>query len=148
MGQVSQAQSSDEDAHASGPAWQYHLINRELEVARPPLPPAPAVPPPPAAVKAEPVRASYMEPADLVHRVNPAYPPLARQARVQGVVVLEAVISKAGGIESLRVVTGHPIERMDHISGRPWGSAIESIQSVAMIHKTKQLSRNGASLAS
>jgi len=41
--------------------------------------------------------------------VNPIYPPLARQARIQGVVVMEAVISKEGSIESLRVVTGHPL---------------------------------------
>jgi protein TonB len=41
--------------------------------------------------------------------VNPIYPPLARQARVQGVVVLEAIITREGTIHSLRVVTGHPI---------------------------------------
>jgi protein TonB len=86
------------------------LINRQPEAAAlPPLPPSPPPPPPPLAVKVEPYRVSHMEQADLVHRVNPAYPPLARQARVQGVVVLEAVINKEGAIESLRVVTGHPL---------------------------------------
>ena len=50
-----------------------------------------------------------MEAANLIHQVNPIYPPLARQARVQGVVVMEAAISKDGSIESLRVIQGHPL---------------------------------------
>ena len=35
--------------------------------------------------------------------------PLARSARIQGQVVLQAVISKQGSIENLRVVAGHPM---------------------------------------
>jgi protein TonB len=45
----------------------------------------------------------------LIHQVKPTYPPLARQARVQGAVVLQAVISKDGTIQNLRVVSGHPM---------------------------------------
>src|ERR1700756_2956144 len=45
----------------------------------------------------------------LVRKVNPAYPPLARQARIQGQVVLRAVISKDGSIEGLTLVSGHPM---------------------------------------
>ena len=45
----------------------------------------------------------------LVHKVQPSYPPLARQARIQGVVVLEALIGKDGGIQNLHVVSGHPM---------------------------------------
>jgi protein TonB len=45
----------------------------------------------------------------LVRRVNPTYPPLARQARIQGQVVLHAVISKDGSIEGLTLVSGHPM---------------------------------------
>jgi protein TonB len=45
----------------------------------------------------------------LVRRVNPNYPPLARQARIQGQVVLRAVISKDGSIENLTLVSGHPM---------------------------------------
>src|SRR5260370_34951207 len=45
----------------------------------------------------------------LVRKVNPNYPPLARQARIQGTVVLHAVISKDGTIENLTLVSGHPI---------------------------------------
>jgi len=45
----------------------------------------------------------------LVRRVQPNYPPLARQARIQGQVVLRAVISKDGSIEGLTLVSGHPM---------------------------------------
>jgi len=45
----------------------------------------------------------------LVRRVNPTYPPLARQARIQGVVVLQAQISKSGDIENLQLISGHPM---------------------------------------
>jgi periplasmic protein TonB len=45
----------------------------------------------------------------LVRRVNPSYPPLARQARIQGTVILRAVISKDGSIENLQLVSGHPM---------------------------------------
>ncbi|HXX01716.1 MAG TPA: energy transducer TonB [Candidatus Acidoferrales bacterium] len=45
----------------------------------------------------------------LVRRVNPTYPPLARQARIQGVVILQAQISKAGDIENLQLISGHPM---------------------------------------
>jgi protein TonB len=45
----------------------------------------------------------------LLRQVKPAYPPLARQARIQGVVVLQALISKDGSIQNLHLVSGHPM---------------------------------------
>src|SRR5712672_1387095 len=45
----------------------------------------------------------------LVKRIQPNYPPLARQARIQGQVVLHAVISKDGSIENLTLISGHPM---------------------------------------
>lgn len=45
----------------------------------------------------------------LVHRVEPSYPALARAARVQGEVVLSAIISTNGEIENLQLVSGHPM---------------------------------------
>ena len=45
----------------------------------------------------------------LVRRVNPVYPPLARQARIQGQVVLRAQIGKDGSIQNLQLVSGHPM---------------------------------------
>jgi TonB family protein len=46
---------------------------------------------------------------DLIYQVKPAYPSLARSARMQGPVVLQAVIRRQGTIEHLRVLTGHPM---------------------------------------
>ena len=45
----------------------------------------------------------------LIQRVEPTYPTLARSARVQGDVVLSAVISTSGSIENLQLVSGHPM---------------------------------------
>jgi protein TonB len=45
----------------------------------------------------------------LIRKVAPTYPPLAKQARIQGAVVLQAVIGKDGTIQNLRAVTGHPM---------------------------------------
>ncbi len=45
----------------------------------------------------------------LIHRVEPTYPPLARQARIQGDVVLSAVIDTNGAIKNLQLVSGHPM---------------------------------------
>jgi protein TonB len=45
----------------------------------------------------------------LVRKVQPNYPPLARQARIQGTVVLQAQISKDGSIINLQLISGHPM---------------------------------------
>src|SRR5690349_11780738 len=45
----------------------------------------------------------------LIKKVQPAYPPLARQARIQGSVLLQAQISKEGTIEHLTLISGHPM---------------------------------------
>ncbi len=45
----------------------------------------------------------------LIHRVEPQYPILAKSARVQGEVVLSAVINVNGEIENLQLVSGHPM---------------------------------------
>jgi len=45
----------------------------------------------------------------LIRRVQPNYPPLAKQARIQGQVVLQAEISKDGTIQNLQLISGHPM---------------------------------------
>lgn len=45
----------------------------------------------------------------LIHQVKPQYPPLAVQARIQGTVVLQAVIGRDGTVHDLRLVSGHPM---------------------------------------
>lgn len=70
---------------------------------------APVIVPPPPVPVARPPRVSRMMEGNLVHKVQPAYPPLARSARIQGAVVLRAIISKGGTIENLQVLSGHPL---------------------------------------
>jgi TonB family protein len=45
----------------------------------------------------------------MLKKVNPIYPPLARQARIQGPVILIAVINKSGDVESMQLFSGHPL---------------------------------------
>lgn len=47
--------------------------------------------------------------ANMVTKVNPTYPPLARQARVQGEVQLVATVGTDGRILNLQVVSGNPL---------------------------------------
>jgi periplasmic protein TonB len=61
------------------------------------------------AAKIAPLRVSQISEGNLVRKILPTYPALARTARIQGQVVLQAVISKQGVIENLQVVTGHPM---------------------------------------
>jgi periplasmic protein TonB len=74
--------------------------------------PSPPVEPPPQAVEPEasPIRVSAgVQEGSLIHRVIPVYPATAKIARIEGVVVLEAVISKEGMVNSLRIISGHPL---------------------------------------
>jgi len=68
----------------------------------------PIMPAAPAPV-APPLHISHISEGDLVRRILPVYPPLARIGHVQGQVVLQAVIGKEGSIENLRVLSGHPM---------------------------------------
>ena len=65
----------------------------------------PNIPPPPQQRRI----ISHVDEGMIVHRVEPAYPRIAREARIQGDVVLRAIISKDGRIEGLQVVSGHPL---------------------------------------
>jgi protein TonB len=71
--------------------------------------PGVVVPPPPPTPSVHPPRVSRMMEGNLIYRVQPQYPALARQARVQGIVVLRAMISREGKIENLQVISGHPL---------------------------------------
>lgn len=76
---------------------------------------APAAPPPAvkeAAKPAVPTRirvGGNVQQAKLISQARPVYPPLAKSARIQGVVRLSAIIGRDGAIDSLQVVGGHPL---------------------------------------
>jgi protein TonB len=65
----------------------------------------PDAPPPPQAVR---VGGQIKEPKKL-KTVNPEYPDIAKQARVQGVVILECTISPQGKVTDVKVLRGIPL---------------------------------------
>jgi protein TonB len=67
--------------------------------------PTPVPAPPPSHT----FRTSSMLKGNLIRRVEPVYPQLARAARIQGAVVLAATISKAGTIDNLHALSGPPL---------------------------------------
>jgi protein TonB len=71
------------------------------------LPEAPPPPPPPPT---QPVRVGgqIKQPTKTKH-VNPQYPPIAQSARVQGVVIIEAVIGPNGKVQDARVLRSIPL---------------------------------------
>ncbi|HVN05557.1 MAG TPA: energy transducer TonB [Bryobacteraceae bacterium] len=75
----------------------------------PPPPPAPAAKPTaPAPIPRIRLGGQVVE-GKLVSGPQPVYPPLARAARISGVVRLQAVISREGTILDLHAVSGHPL---------------------------------------
>jgi periplasmic protein TonB len=80
-----------------------------VPTAAPPPPPPPVKkdgpPPPPKRITI----GGNVQQAKLVRQPKPVYPPLAKQARISGVVHLAAVISANGTIQDLKVISGHPL---------------------------------------
>jgi protein TonB len=74
----------------------------------PPPPPPPAPKAPPKEVGPRPIGGKIAE-ANRIKTVNPTYPQLAKQARIQGDVKFTAIISKDGTIQKLELVSGNPL---------------------------------------
>jgi protein TonB len=76
---------------------------------------APPPPPPPKVEAPKPVTpqrirvGGNVQAAMAIRAPKPSYPPLAKQARIQGVVRLNAVIGKDGTIQDLKAASGHPL---------------------------------------
>lgn len=75
-----------------------------------PGPAAVADEPEPPRRHAEPVRVGgQVRPPRKLRDVAPSYPPLARQARVQGLVILQCTIDREGRVTEVKVLRGHPL---------------------------------------
>lgn len=67
-------------------------------------------PPPPKPKLTGPLRVGgNVQAARIINRIQPVYPPLARQTRISGTVRLHAIIGKDGTIQQLEVMSGHPL---------------------------------------
>jgi TonB family protein len=65
---------------------------------------------PPAASGAMRVRVGgNVQASNLIKKVTPLYPPLAKQAGIQGTVQFTALIGTDGSIQSLQLISGHPL---------------------------------------
>ncbi len=84
-------------------------IVADVPAVRPPAPPPPKPEAKPAAAVKPITVGGRVQDARILRRVTPAYPPLARQARISGAVLLKAVIAADGTVEQLEVVSGHPL---------------------------------------
>ena len=68
----------------------------------------PAMPPPADGTKRITIGGNVQQ-AKLVSQTRPVYPPMAKQARISGVVHLSALIGKDGNVVNLAVISGHPL---------------------------------------
>jgi protein TonB len=68
-------------------------------------PPPPPPPPPPAPVRV----GGAIQPPTKIKNVPPVYPPIAQSARVQGVVIIEAVIGPSGAVQDAKVLRSIPL---------------------------------------
>ena len=66
-------------------------------------------PPPPKMTQKRITVGGNVVAAKIINRITPAYPPLARQTRIQGTVKLHAIIAKDGTVQQLEVLSGHPL---------------------------------------
>ena len=95
-----------------GPASGAGALLNGLTQLLPERPPQPAaVPKPqPAPPPAGPIHVGTgIQSAKLIFGPTPLYPPIARAARVQGTVKIQAIIASNGSIQNLRVISGPPL---------------------------------------
>jgi TonB family protein len=70
-----------------------------------------ATPPPPVAAPpvARITQGGEVQASKCIFRPDPPYPALAKNARISGTVILDAIIGRNGSIEQLSVRSGHPL---------------------------------------
>ncbi len=65
---------------------------------------------PPTSARHEPIKMSEnVQESKLIRRVSPIYPELARNASIEGKVILVVIIDEKGNVEDIRVTEGHPL---------------------------------------
>src|SRR5205807_3521888 len=68
------------------------------------------VSPPPSVKPKGPIRVGgHVRPPKIIVKVQPEYPPLARQVHIQGQVQIDAVLDEQGNVVEMKVVSGPPL---------------------------------------
>lgn len=118
------------------------LLNATPTVSKP----AQSKPPVTQRSPAEPkrIRVSSLDPARLIHFVEPVFPQIAKSARIEGTVELRAVIGTDGRVRQLDIVSGHPLLRKAAIDAvRQWiykppvlnGESVEIVAPIAVVFR-------------
>ena len=104
-----------------------------------PMNPAGSIPPP----QVEPQR-TVLKPAELIHRVDPVYPTIAREQRIEGTVKLHVKIGLDGTVQNVETLSGPPLLTKAAVSAvRQWryrpmmlnGAPVEADYEVNMVFK-------------
>jgi protein TonB len=96
-----------ENGGARAPVFESFGVEQGLASDAGLVEPIPPPPPPPAQT---PIRLhSGMQPPRKIVDVQPVYPTLAQSARVEGVVILEAILAADGQVASVRVLRSIPL---------------------------------------
>jgi TonB family protein len=91
--------------------------------------------------------------SQLLEQTRPVYPPLARQARIQGTVRLQALIAEDGSVQQLEVISGHPLLQQAALQAvsqwryRPMRVNLEPVEVVTTIDVVFALEDEEAALA-
>ncbi len=109
-----------------------------------PRPVAKAPEPKTAGEEVKRIRVSSLDPARLIHMVQPIYPSIAKSAHISGTVELRALIGTDGHVRELSVVSGHPLLRNAALEAvRQWiykppslgGESVEIVAPIAVIFR-------------
>ena len=95
----------DTTLQISAPAVVLHGIIGLAGAAPPPPPPPPQTTTVPQQIRV----GGNVQMANLLSGPKPSYPPEAKTAQISGTVRLEAVLNKDGTVQSLTVLSGHPL---------------------------------------
>jgi protein TonB len=71
--------------------------------------------------------------ANLIDKVAPVYPPLARSGRIEGVVTFTAVIDEDGSVQHLDLLSGPPMSARDAILQWQYKATLVNNKPVAVV---------------
>ena len=116
---ISEAPAIEMEAMAGGvpggipgpalPGTGIGFFSSAISAAPPPPPPPPKAATPRPAAPAQITVGGDVQAGLILQMMQPVYPALARQGRIEGTVLLKAIIGANGKIKSLSVVSGHPL---------------------------------------
>jgi TonB family protein len=83
---------------------------------------------------------------DPIQRVEPVYPPLAQEARIEGTVRVQVLIGTDGSVEQVEPISGHPMLAAAVIAAvKQWRYAPQKLETLVQVDvPVKALSHGSA----